>query len=192
MLQVIKMCLCMIYELFWRSCQNILGMIFQSQWGMLHGSHHWHYYHAVRSPLQWCHNECDGISNHQPHDCLLNHLFRCRSKKTSKLRVTGLCAGNSPVTNAFPAQMASNAENVFVWWHHHVSNSFENWATIDEIYKYLIFKWVTQAWLKDRATGPVFCLCLREQKSKIVLSWDNQVFCHCLNRMILDSSETVV
>ena len=34
-----------------------------------------------------------------------------RSKKTSKLRVTGLCVGNSPVTGEFPAQMASNAEN---------------------------------------------------------------------------------
>ena len=36
------------------------------------------------------------------------------SKKTSKLRVTGLCAGNSPVTGEFPAQMASNAENVSI------------------------------------------------------------------------------
>ena len=44
------------------------------------------------------HNGRDGVSNHQPHDCLLNHLFRRRSKKTSKLRVTGLCAGNSPGT----------------------------------------------------------------------------------------------
>ena len=34
-----------------------------------------------------------GVSNHQPHDCLLNRLFRHRSKKTSKLRVTGLCEG---------------------------------------------------------------------------------------------------
>ena len=42
-----------------------------------------------------------------------------RSKKTSKLRVTGLCAGNSPVTGEFPAQRASNAENVSIWWHHH-------------------------------------------------------------------------
>ena len=40
--------------------------------------------------------EPDSASNHQPPDCLLNHLFRRRSKKTSKLRVTGLCAGNSP------------------------------------------------------------------------------------------------
>ena len=32
--------------------------------------------------------------------------------KTSKLRVTGLCVGNSPWPGEFPAQMASNAENV--------------------------------------------------------------------------------
>ena len=37
-----------------------------------------------------------GVSNHQPRDCLLKRLFRRRSRKTSKLRVTGLCAENSP------------------------------------------------------------------------------------------------
>ena len=46
--------------------------------------------------LRWHHNDRDGVSNHQPYDCLLYRLFRCRSKKTSKLRVTGFCAGNSP------------------------------------------------------------------------------------------------
>ena len=40
--------------------------------------------------------------------------------KTLKLRVTGLCEGNSPVTSEFPAQRASNAENVSIWWRHHV------------------------------------------------------------------------
>ena len=40
-------------------------------------------------------------------------------KKTSKLRVTGLCVGNLPGTGEFPAQMASNAENVSIWWRHH-------------------------------------------------------------------------
>ena len=34
-------------------------------------------------------------------------------------RVTGLCAGNSPVTGEFHAQRASNAENVSIWWRHH-------------------------------------------------------------------------
>ena len=70
--------------------------------------------------LQWRQNERDSVSNHQPHDCLLNRLFRRRSKKTPKLRVTGLCAGNSPGT----AQMASNVENVSIWWRHHVDSSF--------------------------------------------------------------------
>ena len=73
----------------------------------------------IKNPLRWRHNEHDGVSNHQPHHCLLNRLFGCRSKKTSKLRVTGLCAGNSPGTGEFPAQMASNAENVSFWWRHH-------------------------------------------------------------------------
>ena len=49
----------------------------------------------------------------------LNRLFRRISKKTSKLRVTGLCAGKSPVTGEFPAQMANNAENVSIWWRHY-------------------------------------------------------------------------
>ena len=69
--------------------------------------------------LQWRHNVRDGVSNHQPHDCLLNRLFRRRSKETSKLRVTGICEGNSPVTGEFPTQRASNAGNVAIWWRHH-------------------------------------------------------------------------
>ena len=49
------------------------------------------------SSLQWRHNGRNSVSNHQPHDCLLNRLFRRRSQKTSKLRVTGLCGPvNSP------------------------------------------------------------------------------------------------
>ena len=72
------------------------------------------------STLRWHHNERDIVSNHQPHDCLLSRLFRRRSKKTSKHRTTGLCAGNSPGTAEFPSQMASHAENVSIWWRHHV------------------------------------------------------------------------
>ena len=53
--------------------------------------------------LQWRHNERDGVSSHQPHHYLLNRLFGCRSKKTPKLCVTGLCAGHSPVTVEYPA-----------------------------------------------------------------------------------------
>ena len=50
-------------------------------------------------PLQWRHNERGVVSNHRHLDGLLNPLFRRGSKKTSKLRVAGLCAGNSPVNS---------------------------------------------------------------------------------------------
>ena len=69
--------------------------------------------------LQWRHNERKCISKHQRHDCLLNRLFRHRWQKTSKFRVTGLWEGNSPVTGEFPAQRASNAENVSIRWRYH-------------------------------------------------------------------------
>ena len=51
---------------------------------------------VLQVALRWLHNGRDSVSNYQPYHCLLNRLFRRRSKKTSKLRVTGLCAGNSP------------------------------------------------------------------------------------------------
>ena len=76
---------------------------------------------SIRS-LQWRHDGYDGVSNHQPHHGLLNRLFGRRSKKTSKLRVTGLCAWNSPGTGEFPAHIASNAENVSISWRHHVGS----------------------------------------------------------------------
>ena len=73
--------------------------------------------------LQWRHNDRDGVSNHRRLHCLLNSWFRRWSKKTLKLRVTGLCEGISLVTNEFPAEEASNAENVSIWWRHHVTSS---------------------------------------------------------------------
>ena len=48
-------------------------------------------------------------------------VYSDRSKKTSKLRVTGFGVGNSPGTGEFPTQMASNTENVSIWWRHHDS-----------------------------------------------------------------------
>ena len=72
----------------------------------------------TRWALQWRHNERDGVSIHQPHDCLLNRLFRRKSKKTSKLRVTGLCVG---IHRSLPTQRVSQAENISIWWGNHVS-----------------------------------------------------------------------
>ena len=104
--------------------------------------------------LQWRYNEHDGVSNHQPHNCLLNRSFRCTSKKISKLRVTGLCDGNSPVNGEFPAQRASSAKNVAMWWRHHVTHrgrdimaaiflaTFSNEFSWVKIYKFwLRFLW---------------------------------------------------
>ena len=51
--------------------------------------------------------------------------FRLRSKKTSKLRVTGLCTGNSPGAGEFPTQMASYAGNVSIWWRLHGHTIFQ-------------------------------------------------------------------
>ena len=100
--------------------------------------------------LQSRHIGRDGVWNHQPHHCLLNRLFRRRSKKASKPRVTGLCAGNSPVTGEFPAQMASNAGNVSIWWRHHahslktpveLTSPPENTFSLSAVYGSAVTKW---------------------------------------------------
>ena len=109
--------------------------------------------------LQWRHNGCDCVPNHQPHDFLLNRLFICRSKKTSKLRVTGLCAGNSPVTSEFPVQMANNAENFTIWWRHHqqlpsgCSRDFSEILTLKSISFEAILNMVSD-WLAQHIRQP--------------------------------------
>ena len=98
-------CICLKYLILWLNSQrNVSKSTF----------------HNISQSLRWHLNGHDGVSNHQPHHCLLNRLFGCRSKNTSKLRVTGLCAGYSPGTGEFPAYMACYAENVSIWWRHHV------------------------------------------------------------------------
>ena len=59
-----------------------------------------------------------GVSNHRRLDCLLNRLFRRRSKKISKLLVTGILRG----IHRSPSQRASNADYVSIWWRHHASD----------------------------------------------------------------------
>ena len=72
---------------------------------------------------QWRQNERYGVSNHRRLECLLSHLFRRRSKKTSKHRVTGLCEGTSPVTGEFPAQSPSNGKIISIWRHHEMGEN---------------------------------------------------------------------
>ena len=67
--------------------------------------------YQITKTLQWRHNEHNGVLFAQP-------FIQARPKKTSTLHVIGLCEGNSPVNGEFPAQRASNAENVSIWWRH--------------------------------------------------------------------------
>ena len=66
-------------------------------------------------PLEWRHDGRDGVLNHKSPDLRL--FTQPFIQEQIQENVTGLCARNSPV---IPAQMASNAENVSIWWHHHV------------------------------------------------------------------------
>ena len=79
-------------------------------------------------PLQWHHNERDGVSNHH------------RSKKISKLRVTGLCE----VTGGFPWQRARNPENVSYWWRHHATKNSRSLAVY--ILQYADSRWPIAGW----------------------------------------------
>ena len=89
--------------------------------------------------LQWRHYGYDSVSNHQRHDCLLNRLFT-QIKKIKAPRHWPLY-GEFTGTGEFPAQMASNADNVSIWWRHHVSNMSYNfcWTHLTE---WLIGPWV--------------------------------------------------
>ena len=51
-------------------------------------------------------------------------FIQAQIKENIKCRVTGLCAGNGELS----AQMASNAENVSIWWRHHVFGMFDTYA----------------------------------------------------------------
>ena len=128
---------------------NCVAFCLDLSWDMNLSSHENTF--RITVPLQWRHNERDGVANHQHHDSLLYRLFRRISKKTSKLRVTGLCEGNSPVTGEFPAQKASNAENVSIWWcHHNILHYYPfmwwtQWSPAIPVYNHLtISKWINE------------------------------------------------
>ena len=88
------------FPIYWTFCYEIRVFGEMYLWKLLLAEIAYHLALNSRKPvvasLRWRHNDHAGVSNHQPHGCLLNRLFRRRWKKTSKLRVTGLCAGNSP------------------------------------------------------------------------------------------------
>ena len=88
---------------------------------------------SIYISLQWRHNECGSVSNHQTHGCLLNRLFRRWSKKTSKLRVTELCAGNSPgpvnSPHKWPVTRKMFPFDDVIMWSHHGVNIYTKFRT---------------------------------------------------------------
>ena len=118
----LKNTVCEILAILYRQ-RCVIMRWFASGWGIVYAVIcRWRLFLSAilhRTALRSRHNGHDSVSNHQPRHCLLNRLFRRRSKKKSEVRVTGLCVGNSPMSGEFPAQRASNAENVSIWWRHH-------------------------------------------------------------------------
>ena len=134
-----------------------------------------------RNTLHWRHNGRDGVANHQPHDCLLKRLSRRKSKKTSKLRVTGFCAGNSPVTGEFPAQMASNAENVSIWWRHHEHQIAS--GGLDEAQNHQL-KLVFHAEQSDAAICLKLCCMEQDYVYPVAYCWITYCSCYIITNII--------
>ena len=78
---------------------------------------------------QWRHSKRGGVSNHRRLDCLLNRLFRRRSKKTSKPSVTDLCEGNSPVIPLTKGQQREKCFHLMTssWNHIKRGNGKDRW-----------------------------------------------------------------
>ena len=66
------------------------------------------------------HNERDGVSFTSLAIVYLTvYSGADQSKHQSSASLTLVCEGNSPVTNEFPSQRASDSENISIWWRHH-------------------------------------------------------------------------
>ena len=75
---------------------------------------------SLNKPQQTANNGRDGVSNHQPHHCLLNRLFSRRSKETSRLRWPVNSPHTGPVTR----------KNVSIWWRHHDPRDFQEFLQL--------------------------------------------------------------
>ena len=149
-------------------------------------SKHWLWYHTRQRTtswtylsadfaLHWPHNDHDGVSNHQPHGCLLNRLFRLWSKKTSKFRVPGLCVGNSPVPHKGPV-----TRKMFPFDDVIMDNAQDNALLIDQNHFEHRWLWYTSCLHISQLNHPTFSLLLRSLSHNTVKcfsSCSNQRFC---------------
>ena len=135
-------------------------------------------------PLRWLHNGNDGVSNHQPQDCLLNRLFRRRSKKTSKLRVTGLCAGNSQIfwQHRFFNMLEAKLKLIIPWWRHQME-TFSTLLAFCAGNSPVTGEFPAQRPV-TRSFDVFFDLCLNKRLSKQSWGWwfempSCPLWCHC-------------
>ena len=78
---------------------------------------------SVEKSLQWHHNESDGVSNQQPHDCLLNRSFRRRSLKQQSSASLAFVRG----IHGWPVNSPHKGpEHVSIWWRHHVMIKYKH------------------------------------------------------------------
>ena len=80
--------------------------------------------------LQGHHNERNRVSNHRRLYCLLNRLFRRKSKKKIKAPRHWPLWREFTVDGEFPEQVSSNAESVSIWWRDHVTLVSSPWMLI--------------------------------------------------------------
>ena len=136
----------------------------------------WKWISWIICTLQWRHNEHDGVSKHRRIVCLLIRFFRRRSKKRSKLRVTGLYEGNQPVTGRFPSPRVGNVERCF-----HLMTS--SWKSLFHICNIQGARWaVTVELLPDirkdtRGSGPA--LQRWDRREKVTIGKALHLTMHC-------------
>ena len=130
------------------TCPVILSCLFQKQ-----------------CTLQWHHNECAGLSNHRRLDYLLNHLHRGRSKKTSKLRVTGLC--DALLSAHLPSHCESfrlvymitlSNGNIFrvtgpLWWNPTVTSGLPSQRPVTQSFDVFFNLRLNNSWAINRNAG---------------------------------------
>ena len=118
---------------------------------------------------QWRHNGSDGVPNHQPHNGLLNRLFRIRSKKTSKLRVTCRWSVNSPhkwpvTRKMFPFDDVIMNKNIM-------------WSIMDTYETYVCAYFPMHVWKNSFVEGTVNALMYEEFANiKKYLTWKEIIY----------------
>ena len=118
-------------------------------------------------------NERDGVSNHQTHDCLLNRLFRRRSKKSSKLFVISLCEA---VTGEFPAQGPVTRKMFPLYYGAWATEIILCMRAANERRRYIVTSYLI-GWAHTQIDHCCYYKCMGLMKATLHLMWD-EYFLH--------------